>query len=224
MSILRKVSLVSLFGPALVSSYWSQAADYPGMDEAVRHLDDEWAHIKYQVNDRDEQFKDLQALAIEAAAVVGRYPGQVQPLLWNGIIESEEAAKASIIHKLGLATAARKLFEKAEAIDKAGPGGAVAMSLGVIYYHVPGFPMGFGDNNKARSYLETALAIDPNGLDTNYFYGDFLARRGEVDQAKRVLAHALDAPENPARPVWDAGRRAEVKALIAKIDHRTAGI
>jgi len=224
MSILRKVSLVSLFGTALVSSYWSQAADYPGMDEAVRHLDDEWAHIKYQVNDRDEQFKDLQALAIEAAAVVVRYPGQVQPLLWNGIIESEEAAKASIIHKLSLAMAARKLFEKAEAIDKAGPGGAVAMSLGVIYYRVPGFPMGFGDNNKARSYLQTALAIDPNGLDTNYFYGDFLARRGEIDEAKRVLAHALGAPENPARPVWDAGRRAEVRALIARIEHRTASI
>ena len=224
MSILRNVSLVSLFGAALVSSSWSRAAEYPGMDEAVRHLDNEWAHIKFQVNDQDEQFKDLQALAIEAAAVVDRYPGQVQPLLWNGIIASEEAAKASVIHKLGFATAARKLFEKAEAIDKAGPGGAVAMCLGVISYHVPGFPMAFGDNNKARSYLETALAMDPNGLDANYFYGDFLARRGEVDQAKRVLAHALDAPANPARPIWDAGRRAEVKALIAKIDRRTAGM
>ena len=47
--------------------------------------------------------------------------------------------------------------------------------------------------------------LDPNGLDANYFYGDFLIKRGEIDKAKAVLAHALEAPPDPARPVWDAG-------------------
>ena len=105
-------------------------------------------HIKYQLSDQDEQLKAIDALSKEAAAVVQRYPGQVKPLLWDGIITSEEAKMTGLIHKLRLAVAARKLFEQAEAIGGPGPDGAVAMSLGVIYYRVP--VMGFGDVDKAR--------------------------------------------------------------------------
>jgi len=223
MSIPRTIRVVGFLGVALAANFTTHAADYVTMDEAVRHVDNQWAQIKYQVKDKDEQRNAIDALAKEAASVVARYPGQVEPLLWDGIVTSEEAALVSVFHKLSCAAAARTLFERAEALGQAGPGGAVAMSLGVLYYRVPGFPMGFGDKNKARRYLETALAIDPNGLDSNYFYGDFLMKQGEGGKAKEVLEHALDAPMNPTRPVWDTGRRGEVKALIAKIDHGTAG-
>ena len=79
------------------------------------------------------------------------------PLLWDGIITSEEAAMASLIHKLGLAVRARDLFEKAEAIGGPGPKGAVAMSLGVIYYRVPRFPMGFGDIDERHAVTSRPL-------------------------------------------------------------------
>ncbi len=219
MSIQRHSSLfVCLFALPWISAVSTAQESDVAPDPAVKHLASEWAHIKYEVKDRDEQLKEIDALAKEAATVVDRNPGQVEPLLWDGIITSEEAAMASLIHKLGLAVRARDLFEKAEAIGGPGPKGAVAMSLGVIYYRVPRFPMGFGDIDKARRYLETALVLDPNGLDANYFYGDFLIKRGEIDKAKAVLAHALEAPPDPARPVWDAGRRAEVRALLARVN------
>ena len=214
MSVRRTSYLFAPIGLALAVSV--HGADTAAPDAQVKHLASEWAHIKYQIKDKDEQLKQIDALAKEAAVVVDRNPGRVEPLLWDGIITSEEAAMASLIHKLGFATSARKLFEKAEALDGPGPKGAVAMSLGVIYYRVPRFPMGFGDPDKARHYLETAIAMDPDGLDANYFYGDFLIKRGEIDKGKAALAHALQAPADPDRPVWDAGRRAEVRALLAK--------
>lgn len=99
---------------------------------------------------------------------------------------------------------------------KAEDGGA-AMSLGVLYYKVPGSPIGFGDKAKARKLLKEALAVDPNGLDANYFYGDFLYDQGNNAGAKSYLLKALRAPHDPSRPVWDAGRRREVQALIATI-------
>jgi tetratricopeptide (TPR) repeat protein len=95
--------------------------------------------------------------------------------------------------------------------------GGAAMSLGVLYYKVPGWPIGFGSTAKARHYFQQALAQDPRGLDNNFFYGDFLSQEGNKASAKQYLQRALQAPANPDRPVWDAGRRAEVKALLAKL-------
>jgi len=91
------------------------------------------------------------------------------------------------------------------------------MSLGVLYYKVPGSPIGFGDHQRARQLLQQALALDPNGLDANYFWGDFLYDQGDKPGAKAALNKALRAPHDSARPVWDAGRRKEVQTLLAKI-------
>jgi cytochrome c-type biogenesis protein CcmH/NrfG len=90
------------------------------------------------------------------------------------------------------------------------------MSLGVLYYEVPGSPIGFGDKAKAKMLLKQALAVDPNGLDANYFYGDFLLDQGDKAGAKSYLQKALRAPHDPSRPAWDAGRRREVQALLAQ--------
>ena len=217
MSISLKLRFAGTLALALSTGWAAHASDNPAMDAEVSHIDGEWARIKYQVKGRDEQLKEIEALAKQAAAVVDRYPGRAEPLLWQGIVTSEEAAMASVFHQLGLATDARKMFERAEAIDPRVLHGAVTMSLGVIYYRVPGFPIGFGNKETARHYLEAAVAMDPDGLDSNYFYGDFLIQRGEYEQARNVLVHALAAPVNSDRPIWDAGRRADIQALLASI-------
>jgi tetratricopeptide (TPR) repeat protein len=218
MPSLRAYIAIGAIGAALTLAGSARGSDLPAMDAEVHHLDAEWARIKYQVKDKDEQLGEIEALAKEAAAVVGRYPGHVEPLLWEGIITSEEAAMASMFRQLGLASDARTMFEKAAEIHPLVADGGVNMSLGVVYYRVPGFPIGFGDDDKARRYLQSALVMNPNGLDENYFYGDFLIEQGDYAKARIVLAHALEAPPNMDRPVWDAGRRADIQALIAEVE------
>jgi tetratricopeptide (TPR) repeat protein len=187
------------------------------MSQDVKAINDSWAHIAYEVKGSSTQTKDLDQLARQAAALVQKYPGQAEPLLWEGIVVSEQANRANIFHKLGLAERARDLIAKAYAIDPKAADGGTALSLGVLYYKVPGSPIGFGDDGKANKLLKEALAIDPDGLDANYFYGDFLYDQGNKPLAKAFLQKALKAPHDPARPVWDAGRRREVQALLAKI-------
>jgi tetratricopeptide (TPR) repeat protein len=213
-----------ILGLTVIWASMAHATGNSAMDADVRHVDDQWAHITYQITDKDEQLRKIDALAQDAAAVVQKYPGQVKPLLWQGIVVSEEATMASVFDQLGLAKTARRIFEQAQSIDPNDPSGAVAMSLGVLYYHVPGFPIAFGDDKKARALLQFALSKDPDGLDANFFYGDFLLSHNDYAEAQRTLVHALAAPINPARPVWQAGRRAEVAALIAKIAHHTSEI
>jgi len=218
----RMLDLIAVLALGFISGGAAAPVDLTAMEIDVHRLDNEWAHIAYQVTDKAEQLREIDALAKEAATVVGRYPGRAEPLLWQGIITSEEAGMASVFDQLGLASDARTMFERAEAIDPNALNGAVLMSLGVIYYRVPGFPIGFGNDRKARGFLEAALAMDPNGLDANYFYGDFLIEQGDYAKAKTVLDHALAARPNPGRPVWDAGRRLEVQALLTKLDQRAA--
>jgi tetratricopeptide (TPR) repeat protein len=207
----------ALLGAMAVLGNAANASNNPAMDADVTRIDNEWARIKYQVHDKADQYRQMDALAGQAAQVSARYPGRVEPLLWQGIVTSEEAGMANMFQQLGYARAARTILNKAEAIDAKGGNGGVAMSLGVLYYRVPGFPIGFGSADKARAYLKTALAIDPNGLDSNYFYGDFLNSQGDRGGAVSYLQKALRAPVNPHRPVWEAGRRADVRAEIARI-------
>ena len=187
------------------------------MSEDVKSINDGWAHITYEVKGSSTQTKALDKLANQAAALVARYPGQAEPLLWDGIVVSEQANRANIFHKLSLATKARDLIAKAYAIDPKVANGGAAMSLGVLYYKVPGSPIGFGDDEKAKRLLREGLALDPNGLDANYFYADFLLDQGDKAGAKAHLAKAMRAPHDPTRPAWDAGRRREVAALLRKI-------
>jgi tetratricopeptide (TPR) repeat protein len=194
------------------------ASNDPQMDAAVQRINDQWAHIRYQVTDRNQQYTELNALAEQAAQVAARYPGRAEPLLWQGIVTSEEAARANVLKQLMLARAARDILERAQAIDPNAADGGVKMSLGVLYYRVPGFPIGFGSTAKARALLEGALKQDPRGLDNNFFYADFLNDEGHPAEAKAYVLRGLQAPVNSARPVWDAGRRAEMRALLAKIN------
>ena len=186
------------------------------MTDDVKAVNDGWAHIAYEVKGSSTQTKALARLAREAADLVAHYPGKAEPLLWQGIVVSEQANRANIFHKLGLATRARDILAKAYSIDPRAARGGVAMSLAVLYYKVPGSPLGFGDKDKAKRLLKEALALDPDGLDTNYFYGDFLLDQGDKAGARSYLQKALRAPHDPDRPVWDAGRRREVQALLAK--------
>src|SRR5690606_27578047 len=103
-----------------------------------------------------------------------------------------------------------------ETIDPSALNGSVYTSLGSLYYHVPGWPIGFGDDKRAGEYLKKALAINPDGIDPNFFYGDFLIEEGDYQQAIAVLQHALEAPPRPGREVADEGRRAEILKAIEK--------
>jgi tetratricopeptide (TPR) repeat protein len=194
------------------------ASDNPAMDASVARVEHEWERIKYQTSDPHAQHTQIQILARDAAAVTARYPGRAEPLIWQGIAESEQAAMSGGLNALADAKASRRTFEMAYQLDRTALEAGAATSLGTLYYRVPGFPIGFGDKAKARHYLVEAVTIAPASMDANYFFGDFLFSQGEYAAAGKVLQHALASPPHPDRPIWDVGRRAEIRALLAKVN------
>src|SRR5580765_4779984 len=89
------IALVALAAPAF-------ASDNAAMESDVMRINNAWAHIRYQVKDRNAQYNQLVALEVQAQQVVQKYPGRAEPLLWEGIVVSEEAARASTFKQLGL--------------------------------------------------------------------------------------------------------------------------
>jgi tetratricopeptide (TPR) repeat protein len=183
MTLKSRISLLSLITLLVASPYTlsSQAADALSPD--VRRLQTKWEAIKFGVPEGDEQTKQMNTLGEEADAVAAHSPGIPEALIWDGIITSERASMASTFYALGFAKRARDILEQAYNMDPARMDAGATTSLGVLYYRVPGFPIGFGDKAKARQLLEQAVKLAPNGLDAWYFYGDFLYTQNEYPKA-----------------------------------------
>ena len=213
------VTIVALL--LIGSSSVVQAAENRALSAEIRFLSREWEHVKLQVDNRDEQEKQMAVLAQNAADIAQRYQGSSEATIWVGIITSEQASMASEngspIKALGLAKRARDILEKVEEIDPMALDAAAPTSLGVLYYRVPEFPLGFGDKSKARHYLREAIMNAPNGLDANYFYGDFLYEQHEYPEAIKVLKRSLTLPALLERPIWDRSRRLVIQELLAKM-------
>ena len=215
------VTIVALL--LIGSSSVVQAAENRALSAEIRFLSREWEHVKLQVDNRDEQEKQMAVLAQNAADIAQRYQGSPEATIWVGIITSEQASMASEsgspIKALGLAKRARDILEKAEKIDPVTLDAGAPTSLGVLYYRVPEFPLGFGDKSEARRYLQEAITNAPNGLDANYFYGDFLYEQHEYPEAIKVLKRALTLPALLERPIWDRSRRLVIQELLAKMQN-----
>ncbi len=186
------------------------------VDDAVAQLQQRWAEVKYAAP-AAEQERGFQALAAEADQALARYPDRAEVLIWHGIIVASYAGAKGGLGALGLAKDARKDFETALKVDRQALSGSAYTSLGSLYYQVPGWPIGFGDDKKAVENLKQGLAINPAGIDANYFYGDYLFRNSKYDEAETYLRKALQAPPRPGRKLADDGRRKEIDALLEKI-------
>jgi tetratricopeptide (TPR) repeat protein len=189
-------------------------AAFAGLEEDVNALQKDWAEIKYQ-RPAAEQEKAFAALTKTADSVRGRHAGRAEPQIWYGIIAASYAGARGGLGALSIVKDAKKALEQALEIDPKALDGSAYTSLGSLYYQVPGWPIGFGNEEKARELLGKALALNPDGIDPNYFLGDFLYRKGDYAAAREALNKALKAPARPGRELADQGRRKEIESLLA---------
>lgn len=204
-----------LAAATLAFSAWAVAAPAE-LDQGIRALQNDWAAIQYQTP-ADQQAARFEALSQQAHALTTRYATRAEPHIWEGIILSSWAGAKGGLGALGLAKQAKAEYETAIQIDSKALDGSALNSLGVLYYKVPGWPVGFGDNKKAEALLQQALALNPDGIDPNYFYADYLVYRSRKSEAVPYLEKALKAPPRPGREVADEGRWAEARTLLKSV-------
>jgi tetratricopeptide (TPR) repeat protein len=199
---------------ALVSA--SVLAQTPDFSSELSAIQAQWAEANYATPAGAARVRAFEALSQRIDAFVKANPQRAEALIWQGVVLSTYAGAKGGLGALKLAKQSRAALEAAMRIDPRALEGSAYTSLGALYYKVPGFPLGFGDKDKARKYLEQALAISPDGLDANFFYGEFLLEQEQYGEAREHLEKALQAPARPGRELADAGRRKEIETLLAK--------
>jgi tetratricopeptide (TPR) repeat protein len=183
----------------------------------LQTLQHRWAEINYQLP-KEQREKAFASLSEQAQTAVAAEPKAAELHIWNGIILSTYAGAKGGLGALGLVKEAKVSLEQGLALDPHALAGSAYTSLGSLYYQVPGWPIGFGDNEKAEAMLKQALAINPDGIDPNYFYADYLTRAKRFAEAKVALEKALQAPARPNRLSADAGRKQDIQALLSKVN------
>jgi tetratricopeptide (TPR) repeat protein len=192
------------------------------VDDPLPGIQARWAEIRYQLPEA-ERVKAFDALVNDIGRAQQRTPDDLRLQVWKGIVLASEAGAQGGLGALSLCKQARKEFEAVIAKDGRVLDGSAYTSLGSLYYQVPGWPLGFGDEDKARELLQQGLSIAPDGIDANYFWGDFLLDQEDYAGAVQAFQKALAAPPRPGRESADAGRRAEIEAGLAKAQEELRG-
>jgi len=219
-SIMKKMNAwFAILVLAMTGIFGSAAMADEKLDAEIATLQHDWAKANYQAS-KDAQQDTFKNLADAASKVSASHPGAAESMIWEAIILSGYAKAKGGIGALKIAEKARDLLLAAEKINPLALQGSAYTTLGSLHYKVPGWPIGFGDKKKARTYLEKALQINPTGIDPNYFYADFLSEQGEYAKAMEYYKKALAAPARAGREDADAGRKQDIEVGMKALEKK----
>ncbi|OUS17185.1 hypothetical protein A9Q88_04985 [Gammaproteobacteria bacterium 50_400_T64] len=181
----------------------------------ISSLQSRWAIANYELKG-DKQLKAFEQLISDVEAATNEQVNEAGIWVWSGIIKSTFAGVKGGLGALKFANAAKVDLDQAISIDGNVLQGSAYTSLGTLYYQVPGWPIGFGDGDKAEGLLKKAIAINPDGIDSNYFYAQYLLSEKHYSKAEQHLLIAQNAAPRLQRPLADKGRQAEIAVLLAE--------
>jgi len=186
------------------------------LDADILQLQQRWAEVNYQLEGKT-RITEFEALVEVANQVTRQYPEAAAAWIWSGIIKSTCAGAKGGLGALKLAKQSKADLEMAMELDADALQGSAYTSLGTLYFSVPGWPVGFGDDDKAEELLKYALQLNPDGIDPNYFYGDYLIHEKRYAEARQYLVKAQAAAPRPNRQVADAGRQKEIQQKLQEV-------
>jgi tetratricopeptide (TPR) repeat protein len=202
----------------LFLALFAVAPAHAAFNDELAALQQHWANARYQTTG-DARKTQLQKLIDEADAFTKKYSDKADGYLWAGVIRGSLAEAINGIDALGIVKESKTKLEKAIELDPKAEDSYALGVLGLMYAKVPGWPIGFGDEKKAKELLKKGLEISPDGMNINYLYASYLFDSGDY---KKALVHIQKAEQaTPPAPVdmW-SGRQQEIRELAAKIQNK----
>ncbi|MES3007453.1 MAG: hypothetical protein V4751_06750 [Pseudomonadota bacterium] len=213
--IQHRASVIVLLTGILAAG--NMQAVYADMTPEVEVLQQRWAEVNYMTQG-ETQVEAFSTLIEDARKVTEAQQTSAEAWIWSGIIKSSYAGAKGGLGALSSAKAAKADLETALELNADALQGSAYTSLGVLYLNVPGWPVGFGDEEKGEELLAKGLEISPDGIDANYFYAEHLFKTEKYEDAQRYLLRALNAPSRPGRELADQGRRGEIERMLQQLE------
>jgi tetratricopeptide (TPR) repeat protein len=209
---MKKTTFVAL----LLLSFQCFAED---ITSSVQAIESAWASIYYKLP-KSQQEAAYDALLTKAEQLAVQFPNTAEPLFWQALVIATHAELQDGFTALKAIHKSRDLLLEAIKINPQTANGSAYVTLGTLYYMVPSWPIAFGDAEKAEKMFLAALKINPNSIDANYFYGDFLLAKNKSAQAQSYFEKALSAPSRKDQAFADNKLKDEVKLALANTKNR----
>lgn len=215
-TVIKSMTLLALMCGMSINVY-ANTQSPNDFNQALIALQHQWVAANYAKN-KEEKKSVFIALQEKSTELTSAYPQQAAAWIWHGIIQSSYAGFKGGLAALSYVDDAKEALEKALAINENALQGSAHTSLGILYLKVPGWPVSFGDEDESEKHLKTALAMNPTGIDINYFLAEFYIEQGQYKKAKAHLIAASIAPARPNRKDADEFRQVEVNTLLAQVN------
>ena len=193
------------------------AARASTVDEALTDIEQRWAGAVFESKGR-QQNKALATLLSDVRELASTHGENPKAVAWHGIIAHECVRNHCKSNSSSLRREARDALLKAESL---GPGplrSLVYGNLGGLYAHTSSNFGGFGSKVRGIGYMWKAIVVDPEGLDANYLYAELLVDEKRYRDAHDVLLKASTTIVRPEHERADRGRRAQVLALLRRVE------
>jgi tetratricopeptide (TPR) repeat protein len=189
------------------------------LTSSVQAIESEWASIYYTLP-KSNQESAYDALLKKATKLTEQYPNSSELLFWQAVILATNAELQDGFTALNAIHKSRDLLLQSIKMNPQTANGSAYVTLGTLYYMAPKWPIAFGDTEKAEQMFQAALKINPNGIDANYFYGDFLQANSHPREAEIYFEKALLAPTRNEQAFADNKLKDEVKLALANTKNR----
>jgi hypothetical protein len=186
------------------------------LESALERIRHEWAVVMFRVAP-EKRSPALETLAQMARSVAEHYPGEAEPLAWEGIVLASWADLRGPVFGYLAAQRARDLLLEAERTAPASLDGIGYGALARLYWNALPWPLSFGDSARARACLHKALATAPDTLEAQLLLTELLLEQGDSRGAARSAHRALAATGHSGLgdEVPPSQRRELIRLLVA---------
>lgn len=189
------------------------------LNDSLQSIESEWASIYYSTP-KQHQGAAYNRLLDKTINLSRQFPGNAEPFIWEAIVKATNADHQDPVSALEAVHEARDLLLKAIRINPQAMNGAAYVTLGTLYYMTPKWPIAFGDDATAKKMLQTALKINPNGIDSNYFYANYLLLNDNLKEAEKYYERAIAVPARTEQLYADNQLKEEAKLALKQTRER----
>ncbi len=192
---------------------------YPGfakeLDRIVHAIEAKWASIYFSAEIRDKK-NAYTRLLNKTTKLAKQTLASPELMFWQATIIASRAEHQNPIEALAAIHKAQDLLIKTIKIKPDTLDGSALITLGSLYHQAPGWPIAFGDDKKAEQYLKKGLQINPQGIESNFYYGQYLLNKDQQEKAIKYFKTALNGPVRKEQEFADSSLKEKIKKIMLK--------